>query len=389
MIKNAILKFINKPTDGIFSSQTLYECVFYLLNINSSRNEVRVVIDLIIKSQLEDGGFDIGYDFSFGPDLKKLKAKEGTSPELLCLTALGLYSHRFGADSDVILAINKCVDWICKRVITVDGHMAIPYAPDSFPYIHITNATSFCLSGLATIIQFLDEDRKEEIEKMTLSMISFMKSQLVKHTAGSYWPYFYQNGNEFEKSKINAKIDNYHIAQQLYHHCIAKDYIQSEENDYIISECSEYLLTQFDDAGYMPYTKFNERVSNKIHLWGYCSLIPALSKVYKLTNRTIYKERAVQVSRIIASNAYSKDHFSPILVHPTFSAFDNNFYPRSDAWVIHAMSESIHLDSEYEYGKMSETVYENICKSNFKGLENHVTTLRMKIFAKIIRVLLH
>ncbi len=389
-MKNTILKFVNKPSANILSSQTLYESAFYLMNLNQrSESKISEVIDKIVDTQLPDGGFDIGYDFQFGPNLSKSNAKEGTSPELLSLTALGMYTDLYGERETVIHAIKLAVDWVLARIVYVGDGVAIPYAPDSFRGIHITNATSFCISALAYALAHADESRKVQIEEVIVGMYKFMHSQLVIKGNEGYWPYFYQDAKGEEAKLINDKIDNYHIAQQLYHHCLAQKKVPNDFNIETINLVSNYLLKLINDEGYLPYTFLKDRVSDKVHMWGFAALIPAFVEIYLITGNVKAKESALKVANYIMKFSALDEHFSPIILNSNKTIFDSNFYPRSDAWVIHSLSELEKLNMyDDNISDLCGKCYAKIQHQNFLGLENHVVTFRMRVFAKIVRFII-
>ena len=392
-LKNIILSFVNKPTPDILSSQTLYEVFFYLNNfVERYSDDLHYVISVIVDTQLDDGGFDIGYDFQYGPSMSKKSKLEGTSPELLSLTALSLYESRFpNHNPRVKPAIRKAVDWILTRLVKTQFGVAIPYAPDSFDGIHITNATSFCISALSTSAQHFNGVEKANVVSVVESMYDFMHAQLVYETESSaYWPYFYQYADENHKRLINSKVDNYHIAQQLYHHYLAEKYLPNANNRRILELTSEYLFSKLDDEYFVPYTIFKGAASGKIHLWGYSSLIPAFVSAYEFGLGDKYKRAAIGVFEFIKKYCVCEDHFAPIILINNKKLFDSNFYPRSDAWVLHGISALNNIDSLSDnWVSFCYKVYSKMKKEKFRGLENHVVTLRMKLFAILVRVVKH
>ena len=106
-IKDIILKIVNKPTNNILSSQTLYEALFANVNMylkykdNKYKNASHDIAYLISNTQLEDGGFDIGYNFRFGNNMTKKSNKESTTPEILSIFALIKYYEIFKDDTIV------------------------------------------------------------------------------------------------------------------------------------------------------------------------------------------------------------------------------------------------------------------------------------------------
>jgi hypothetical protein len=392
-LKNRILKVVNKPTPGVLSSQTLYECLFYLLNTNADYVVAKDVAERIVQTQLPDGGFDIGYQFNFGPNLGKRKAREGTSPEMLSVTALALFRKQFGDDGSVVNAIQKGVKWINDRMVQIGTASAIPYAPDSFDGVHITNATSFCLSAVASSIDLMPVELRSEMKLNVERMYEFMCGQLIylsKKTDEAYWPYFYKTDNPEHAKYTNEKIDNYHMAQQLVHHCIANEFIPSSTNEHIIRVVAKYLLGQLRSDGYLPYTIYRGKVSDKVHLWGYSSLIGAFVRAYHIVGDDAYKEAAIKVRNYILEYGVADDHFAAVITDSNKSQYDCNFYPRSDAWVLHSLSE---LESICAYDDDSkiicERVFDKIRLGEFVGLENHALTYRMRLFAFLVRKFVH
>ena len=148
-IKDIILKYVNKPVDNIISSQNLYEALFANINMylkyhnKEFENRCKNISQLIVKSQLPDGGFDIGYNFRFGNNMTKKLEKESTTPEVLSIYALLKYYEIF-KDESVVMSIKKGMNWIEEKIYEKDdGIFVIPYAPCSYRSVHITNAISF------------------------------------------------------------------------------------------------------------------------------------------------------------------------------------------------------------------------------------------------------
>lgn len=397
MIKNSILKFVNAPEGGVRSSQTLYESLFYAVSRYCSSKDLmwfdysNLVAKEIVSIQLDDGGFDIGYDFIFGKSLRKSNFREPTSPELLSVTALAVFVREFENKLDeesrmfYVGSINKGVEWVLRHVKKVDGGLAIPYAPLSYSGVHITNATSFALSALAASVVFVDNPMRKQIIDIVHEMCRFMHGQLMDGVSGGkYWPYFYSGNSINESLPSNNKIDNYHIAQQLYHHCLAQKFAPSEVNYQIIESVSAYLLSIQSLDGFVPYTIVDGRPSDKVDLWGFSSLISA----YLEANRLLCDRRLLVAAESVKAYIFKycrfNDHFIPILINSSKSAFDTNFYPRSDAWVIHGISSSFDVALTGEDVKFCDRVFEKIVNCNFTGLENHTLTVRKLIFSKFV-----
>jgi len=393
-IKNIILKFVNKPQGGVLSSQTLYETAFYLLNLNVIDNELyakrslELVIKKIVDTQLPDGGFDLGYDFIFGKGLHKKHDKEGTSPELLSVSALARYYKEVEKSAEVLGAINKGVDWIFDRTIETKNGYAIPYAPDSYDKIHITNATSFTVGALASVINILEGDRQNKAKLYLVGMYNFMNEQLEISGSSGYWPYFYQKGTESELALVNDKVDNYHMAQQLYHHILAEQELPNSGNEGLIHSVYTYLSGQVKADGFVPYTINSKGASDKVSVWGYSSLISAFSLYSKIYDVDEARTLATNVKGYLFKYCWNGHHFSPVILNSSKAIFDNNFYPRSDAWVLHSISDySRYVEVDEPSLQCSDIVLNKILANDFSGLENHTITARKKLFATIVGLL--
>lgn len=397
-LKNAILSFVNKPEGGILSSQTLYGCLFYQINMYHTTGDdeylgnAKQVARKICSTQLSDGGFDLGYNFIFGKGLNKKNLKEGTSPELLSLTALSLYSQLVNNQDKVVLdAIEKSIGWIEKRVIEIETDIfAIPYAPDSYSKVHIINATSFAISAIASsACHIKDIERKKKFEVFLNGMYQFMFNQIEKTSDDAgLWPYFYKNGSQEELKLINDKIDNYHMAQQLYHHIIADSFYPNNYNKKSIKMIFNYLISILDDNGYLPYTFNKGKATDKVDVWGFSSLVGCFSLYSKVYECAVAKKASQRCFDYLMKHAWNGDYFYPIILNSNKSVFDSHFYPRSDAWVIHAISDyNRFISQDDDVIVKTNSVFYKIVSNDFTGLENHTITPRKKAFATIVNLI--
>lgn len=390
-IKESIIKYVNKPVDNILSSQTLYESLLTVLDLYEItsdiywKNEAKKIVDLIIETQLSDGGFDIGYDFMFGKNLHKSKHKESTTPEVLSIYALYRYGELFGFE-DVSDSIDIGVKWILDNVIKIsDTKFAIPYAPLTYSKVHITNGVSFALSVLAYYLKFNKDNH--EVKKIYNGMVLFMDEELQKNEYGFYWPYFYLNGTKSELLLTNDKIDNYHIGQQLKYHCTAYNNFPTKRNLEIIRKVSTYLTNKITDKGLLAYTEKQGKLSDKIDLWGYSSVVKGLVDAYKITGNKELKVKSEKIIDFIITNSWNGTYFYPILNNDG-SVFDGNFYPRSDAWVIHSLAHYIkNTELNSNILDIININYKEIAKNDFCGLENHTLTIRKKIFSNVVSII--
>lgn len=398
-VKNYILKLVNAPESGILSSQTLYETLFYLINTyhlkqniknkTKIKEQARELAEFLCQYQLQDGGFDLGYDFIFGRGLNKKNKKEGTSPELLSITALALYYQTVEKNDLVLESLVKGLDWIFSRVISSDNGYAIPYAPDSYEKIHITNATSFCLSALASCYPIFDGELKLKIEMYVKGMYQFMYKELeFKNSSEAYWPYFYMHGDHEEMLLTNDKVDNYHISQQVYHHALAQTFIPDDTNIQTLKVVLKYLKNLVDADGFVPYSFSSGKYSDKVDVWGFSSLIGCFSISSTVLSDDTLKVPAEKICNYLIKYCFNGEYFSPIILNHSKARLDDNFYPRSDAWVIHALSEySLIGCGDENIRRLSDNIYHRIQVQGYYGLENHTITARKKLFAFVVNLI--
>jgi hypothetical protein len=397
-LKDIVLKYVNRPEDSVLSSQTLYECLFFAINrekqcgnkywFYKATNVARMIID----TQLDNGGFNIGYNFQFGRGLKKSAEREGTTPEILSVTALNEYLNNFrpliddGFAAECEAAIEKGLLWLNKYCVENEFGVAVPYAPETTNFIHITNATSFALSALSTTkIGSTDVLDAESRNKLVFGMYEFMNSQLRSDIgmSGKYWPYFYDGGSSEERALGNEKIDNYHIAQQLFFHCVSQRFVPNATNLDIIERVTLYLIQLVESDGFVPYTIHKGAKSNKVDTWGYSSVVMALCASKEFVQHEATDSAINRCIRYLRLYCRSEDHFIPIVNNISKHAHDSNFYPRSDAWVIHAFSEAAEFCSQEDLF-FCDQVFAKIENDGFSGKENHTLTFRKKVFASMV-----
>lgn len=375
-VRNKILKVINKPVNNIKSSQTLYEALLTCINLGKVypcmqyKQFAEEIARLIIESQLEDGGFDIGYNFQFGKSMEKKHKRESTTPEILSLYALIAYYEMY-RDDEVIFAIDKAVKWIVQNSIEMEKDIwAIPYAPCSYREIHITNATSFAVVALAYYVKVFQDDSYNPIVN---GMLTYMRQELILKDDYGYWNYF-------EKALLKDlgynKIDNYHIAQQLYYHIKVSTFYHNKDNSFIVEKVSNYIGSLLKESIQVPYTIVLGKRSQDIHIWGYSSILACECLLEE-------KGKAEEIKNVILGQFWNGNHFSPI-ISQTGEILDNNYYPRSDAWVLQALSEYIILEDDKIVKDILDKSMNRLRECSYCGLENHVVTMRKKIFNKIV-----
>lgn len=391
IIKKIVTKFINSPSAGIYSSQTLYECLLcscsmYLISKDERwKLAAAGLAERISRAQLNDGGFDIGYDFLFGKTRRKRHKVEATSPELVSIYALSLYANIFG-DRAFDSSIEKGVRWALRYIRHVGDALAIPYAPLSYDDIHITNATSFAISACSEAAFCLNDDIlachcKDAVDGMS----KFMNSQLTTVDGGGYWSYFYSSG-EADSSEISGKVDNYHVAQQLWHHMMVRDELKSRDDRACIEKVSAYLKSKISEDGFIPYTENEGKVSGYVSVWGYASVLLPLSVLVKKGDLVALKKGRLIVDKL-RMKAWNGKYFWPVL-DSDWGVLDSNFYPRSDAWVLHSLSEWLRVDPDQsDLFEIIDIGFREIESAEFKGLENHAINFRKRVVGSVARML--
>ncbi len=379
-LKDRILEFVNKPVDNILSSQTLYEALFANINMylayHEKKHEKRChdVANLIARTQLADGGFDIGYNFSFGDNMTKKSEQESTTPEIVSLFALLKYYEIF-KNENIVPNINKAVNWIKEKSYKNEDNLyVIPYAPCSYHQVHITNAISFTVAALGYYSYLFNDNT---VKPICADMLKYLKSELIIKDNKGYWNYFEKS---LMSQKSYIKVDNYHIAQQLYYHILLNNYFENKDNQDIIKLVTNYLQDKLEQGIAVPYIEIGEKVTTDIHSWGYCSLLLCALQWKD-------KQMTSKILDYIMKNMIVEDHFAPIIKN-TGEIINKQYYPRSDAWLLHSLSEYLLLEeNKQEVYEIVEKGLDKLENINYRGLENHVYTFRKMIFSNIVRIL--
>jgi hypothetical protein len=140
--------------------------------------------------------------------------------------------------------------------------------------------------------------------------------------------------------------------------------------------------------GFVPYTINSKGASDKVSVWGYSSLISAFSLYSKIYDVDEARTLATNVKGYLFKYCWNGHHFSPVILNSSKAIFDDHFYPRSDAWVIHSISDyTRYIDLDLVSLNCCDQVLKKILANDFIGLENHTITRRKKIFALIVGLL--
>lgn len=380
-IKKKFLGYMLEPAGNIQSSQTLYEALMANINMYDATGKKEYITaagqiaDMIMKSQLTDGGFDIGYNFRFGEQIKKSSKIQATTPECLSIYALIEY-YKIEKRQEIKECIDKGMEWIKRHsFVNEEGFWVIPYAPGTIKMVYITNAISFCIGTIANYSATFHDDSYIE---MLRSMNKYMLSQLTVTGEMGYWTYFEKALTG--RSELYSKIDNYHIAQQLHYHVKAESFIPDDTNKVIIKLVTNYIKKQLKENIAVPYICINgcrSRDTN-IDMWGYCALLICAVEYQDM-------ETSRRIAEVILEKSWNGEYFAPIL-DDGWNVVDSKFYPRSDAWVVHALSEYYRVVQEERICGVIRKSLKGLQNCNYRGTENHALTARKEALAFIAKL---
>lgn len=365
------------------SSQTLYQALLGSINMYEASQDVYwklrsdYIKDRLLDIQQDDGGFDIGYNFNFG---YKHKKGESTSPELVAVIALCRYAEVFDKKDELRNSIEKAISWIVKFSTKVStDEWAIPYGPYSTSDIVVYNGTSFACSALGVYIGIYG-NANEKVCQIYKGMILYLYRVLSSSDGhdGLFWYYNVEN---------NSKIDYYHQMQQVEFHSLANKYCYDEIQSKLIVKASRFVLQISEDKDIIPYTN-NGSFGNRIHLWGYCSVLSGFcySKDLDIENKQRYEKAIDEILNNIIQNSWNGTFFFPIL-NKDLSVYEDRFFVRSDAWVFNSLSlyYKVMLKSPVLKDVIKKS-FNTILASNFCGLENHAANNSRKLVLNLLQI---
>ncbi|MEM7475782.1 MAG: hypothetical protein AAF483_12385 [Planctomycetota bacterium] len=335
--------------------------------------------------QQTDGGFDIGYDFSFG---HMHKAGQSTSPELVGLVALCEYARLFGS-SEVEIAARKAAEWIRMHALDMgNGLVAIPYSPHTIKEVMVYNGTSFACGALGCYLgQFGGDDH---LAHLYSGMIRYLDSVLTidEKLPGRFWYYSDQSREDLDILQ-RAKIDYYHQMQQIEMHAIAQTYKPDTLQLAFIRDCAEHVLDIRKSKSVVPYTNDNRYFKGEIHLWGLCSVASGLLEAAKhCEDRAVaYRNTAEETLEWIVRNGWNGQSFEAVLKDNGDRITPRRYMVRSDAWVFNSLAAATkHFDSD-RWLKTADECFRKMESVHFSGPENHASNTRKRIAGAIAQKL--
>ena len=383
------------PQVEVKCSQTLYETVLGCLDLHQLTNDnvwkERAVscAHRLCKSQNEDGGFNIGFNFVFGRGLMKRKWDDSTTPELL-----SVYSLLRVRDELQVKAFNENIklglNWLIRNSYKLsDGERwAIPYCPGTVFDPHITNSVSFALPALAASGTAENESVRREIFD---GYLNFLLGELETDSeikGAAYWRYFYRGGANFRYEAQQGKIDNYHMAQQLHYQCVVQAIEPDDRAMKIIRQVGEYLLGIRNDHGIFEYCNQPEFSPSDVQVWGFSSVIQGLVSAGFILEDERYLVAARTFSEWLLENCWNGEYFFPVL-DVNGRVLEREWYPRTNAWVFHSLSYfMLKLGRDERILAILEKVYTKLEVGNFQGRERNTWSKRLLFAVRLQNALL-
>ncbi|WP_111672223.1 hypothetical protein [Algoriphagus litoralis] len=379
-------KLFYKPLFVRYCSQTIYQVLIGCIRLYEATNKdiwlkrAHRVCIILVSTQQEDGGFDIGYEFNFGLLHKK---GESTSPELVGLSALVRY-YKISGNQIAAEAAHKAANWIKNNAVKVDQNKwMIPYAPRTINQVMVYNGTSFAVGALG---EYLSVFPDVELDVIYHGMVVYLESVMSsdQHGLGKFWFYSDQMRDDLSEEALN-KIDYYHQMQQVEAHCESQFVKPTDEQRRIIASASIHVSSKQEDDGKIPY--LNKRTD--IHLWGYCSCASGFllaGKVVEDMNEE-FRNRARLIYAWIEKYSWNGKYFFPIVSHRN-QIVDNSFYVRSDAWVFNSFALAVKENIEYDkYYSICELSYQAMSAADFSGPENHASNRSKRLYIYVLNSL--
>lgn len=400
LIKTILAKTLLRPAYVHHSSQTVYETLLACLRMWDLAQEEKwktaceEMVEELLAIQQPDGGFDIGYDFSFG---RRHRRGESTSPELLGLIALSEYARRFGPDH-VVESADRAAAWIKRFAREMpDGGWAIPYAPYSIDQIMVNNSSSYAAGALGSYLgtfhagQANGEDPAvESLKTIYAGMTRFMDGMMSsdERLPGRFWYYADQSRDDLPAG-IAKKIDYYHQMQQVEVHSLAQQRFPAPRQLDLIRSASDHIVAVQAEHDVVPYAESDAYFGGLIHTWGFASVAAGMleASVVVPDRRDAYHAVARRVLAWLLEHAWTGDYFIPVL-QPSGEPYIADYFPRSDAWVMAAFSSAcVHL-GDGPWQKVIEPCYSKIRSADLSGPDNHASTPLMRATGQAIRIVL-
>lgn len=391
-IKKILSVTLQRPLYVKHCSQTIYTTLLGCLRMWDAtqdaiwRQRADELLAILLEIQQPDGGFDIGYDFRFG---KLHRRGESTSPELMALTVLSEYAHRFGRDP-VRAQARRAAEWIRGFVLDRgDGRIAIPYGPYSIRDVMICNGTSFAAGALGSYLGCIEDD--PDLERIYHGMVRFARHAQASddELAGRFWYYGDRDAPNLLEADRASKIDYYHQMQQVEVHALAEQRKPAPEQLDIVRDASDHIVALQEHHEIIPYMESEARYSGVIHTWGYSSVAAGLLEAALLLpdRRDAYHAVARRVCHWLIDNAWTGKNFHAV-VTPEGEPVGETPMIRSDGWVLSAMASACHHLGEGPWWDVVDPCFGNMQAADFSGLESHASSATKRATERAIKFVL-
>lgn len=396
MIKNALKQIITRtimrPPHVTHCSQTIYEALLACLRMVEAgqsdpwAGRADHVLDILLRIQQPDGGFDIGYEFNFGH--LHLRG-QSTSPELVGLLALTEYSRLRGGEP-AMDAARRAVEWIRQHALPMgDGKYAIPYSPYTVGSIMVYNGTSFACGALGYYLGVLGGD--DQLHAIYNGMVTYLSDVMTAapDVPGRFWYYNDQTRANMDVG-TRHKVDYYHQMQQVEMHSLAERVCPASGQREMIRDAADHVVALIGTHPVLPYTNDPHAFGGRIHLWGFASVVPGLLEAARVVpeRAEIYTAAADDAARWVMRWAWTGTSFHAVL-NPDGSSLDASPYMvRSDAWVLNAMAAAHRDLAPGPWGQALEPCYQTMAAHRFSGPESHASTPYLRFAGRTVKRLM-
>lgn len=387
--RHLAMKTLLRPPLVRYCSQTIYEALLGCCRMWEAtgatiwQERANRMLDILLKIQRPDGGFDIGYDFNFG---RFHKRGDSTSPELVGLVAFCEYGRLFGTGS-VTEPARRAAEWISRHSLDLsEEEVAIPYSPHTINEVMVYNGTSFACGALGRYLgQFGGDD---ELHRVYHGMVRYLSRVMTCSDGqpGRFWYYSDQSRTDLGPQQ-RAKIDYYHQMQQVEMHALAEQVCPALGQPDIIRDAADHIVYLAERNPVLPYTNDTIYFKDQIHLWGLASVVPGMLEASSLVpdRATAYRTVADSVARWTIAHGWRGQCFADVLERDGTQDPARLYMVRSDAWVFNAMAAAVKHLGAGPWSDVVEACFQTMESVDFSGPESHATCKRKRLVISMLR----
>ena len=372
LLKTLVNETIGRPPYVKYCSQTLHQTLFAATLLKEEKVE-KASFDRLCDKQLPSGGFDIGYEFDFGFLHKKGMP---VTPELLSMCALARAS---GSEEKKQKASDGVRNWITSNLVRGEqGGAYLPYCPAASTRLVVCNALSFAIAGGAALSS-VDEATIESLVHR-LHWEYEQSGRTANYYASDY----------IKTARYPEKLDFYHLAQQIFCHKFALQYVKLPALEAITDLMVAELLTELTNNGLRSIVSGMPVDSGKIRTWALASIVQALCRL----SHTDFDRFGVKTPVLITDMAdlllrSVRGGKCSAVIDLSGGAVDQRYFVRTAAWVAHGLAlagynESVKAADKQRYLQAASGLVSEIAKNDFSGPENHAFPLRMRLLQRVV-----